>query len=82
MAADVLTLVSDGAAIERKHHKDVAELVGVTKRRLLIGGFRRTCRIPTLHTDQRCWPLNGPGRTICSLLLGYADWTSVQPAQH
>lgn len=39
MAADVLTLVSDGAAIERKHHKDVAELVGVTKRRLLIGGF-------------------------------------------
>lgn len=39
MAADVLTLVSDGAAIERKHHKDVAELVGVTKRRLSIGGF-------------------------------------------
>lgn len=39
MAADVLTLVSDGAAIERKHHKDVAELVGVTKRRLKIGGF-------------------------------------------
>ncbi|WP_257011459.1 phosphohydrolase [Pseudomonas lundensis] len=39
VAADVLTLVSDGAAIERKHHKDVAELVGVTKRRLKIGGF-------------------------------------------
>ena len=39
MAADVLTLISDGAAIERKHHKDVAELVGVTKRRLKIGGF-------------------------------------------
>lgn len=38
MAADVLSLVSDGAAIERKHHKDVAELVGVTKRRLVIGG--------------------------------------------
>lgn len=39
MATDVLSLVSDGAAIERKHHKDVAELVGVTKRRLMIGGF-------------------------------------------
>ena len=39
MGADVLTLVSDGAALERKHHKDVAELVGVTKRRLNIGGF-------------------------------------------
>lgn len=38
MAADVETLRSDGAAIERKHHKDVAELVAVTKRRLMIGG--------------------------------------------
>lgn len=27
-----------GAAIERKHHKDVAELVGVLRRRMLIGG--------------------------------------------
>ena len=39
MAADVETLRSDGAAIERKHHKDVAELVRVTKRRMVIGGF-------------------------------------------
>lgn len=39
MAADVETLRSDGAAIERKHHKDVAELVAVTKRRLVIGGY-------------------------------------------
>lgn len=38
MAADVETLRSDGAAIERKHQKDVAELVAVTKRRLVIGG--------------------------------------------
>lgn len=38
MATDVQTLRSDGAAIERKHHKDVAELVSVTKRRLMIGG--------------------------------------------
>lgn len=38
MAADVETLRSDGAAIERKHHKDVAELVAVMKRRLIIGG--------------------------------------------
>lgn len=39
MASDVDTLRSDGAAIERKHHKDVAELVKVTKRRMIIGGF-------------------------------------------
>jgi oligoribonuclease NrnB/cAMP/cGMP phosphodiesterase (DHH superfamily) len=38
MAADVESLRSDGAAIERKHHKDIAELVTVTKRRLVIGG--------------------------------------------
>lgn len=39
MVTDVLSLVSDGAAIERKHHKDIAELVGVTKRRQMIGGY-------------------------------------------
>lgn len=38
MAADVATLVVEGRAIERKHHKDVGELVGVCKRRLVIGG--------------------------------------------
>lgn len=39
MAADVETLRAEGAAIERKHHKDIAELVKVTKRRMVIGGF-------------------------------------------
>jgi oligoribonuclease NrnB/cAMP/cGMP phosphodiesterase (DHH superfamily) len=38
MATDVQSLRSDGAAIERKHQKDVAELLAVTKRRLVIGG--------------------------------------------
>lgn len=31
-------LAVEGAPIERKHHKDIAELVGVTKRTMLIGG--------------------------------------------
>lgn len=31
-------LVSEGRAIERKHHKDIAELVNATKRRMAIGG--------------------------------------------
>ena len=31
-------LRTEGAAIERKHHKDVAELVEVCKRRMVIGG--------------------------------------------
>lgn len=41
MAADqveLLKMTAAGAAIERKHHKDVAELVGVCKRRMFIGG--------------------------------------------
>lgn len=39
MAMDVNLLWNEGAAIERKHHKDIAELVGVTKRRMVIGGY-------------------------------------------
>lgn len=31
-------LAVEGAAIERKHHKDIAELLGVTQRRMMIGG--------------------------------------------
>lgn len=32
-------LISDGAAIERKHFKDIDELLGVTQRRMIIAGF-------------------------------------------
>jgi oligoribonuclease NrnB/cAMP/cGMP phosphodiesterase (DHH superfamily) len=41
MSADqveLLKMTAAGAAIERKHHKDVAELVAVCKRRMMIGG--------------------------------------------
>jgi uncharacterized protein len=38
MESDVQLLRSEGAAIERKHHKDIAELIAVTKRRMVIGG--------------------------------------------
>lgn len=38
-AADMDTLRTEGEAIERKHHKDVAELVAVCKRRLPIAGY-------------------------------------------
>ena len=36
--AELMTLTAAGAAIERKHHKDIAELVKVCKRRMVIGG--------------------------------------------
>lgn len=32
-------LMTEGGAIERKHHKDIAELVAVTKRTMIIGGY-------------------------------------------
>ena len=36
--AELLQMTAAGAAIERKHHKDIAELVKVCKRRMTIGG--------------------------------------------
>lgn len=36
--AELLQMTVAGAAIERKHHKDIAELVGVCRRRMVIGG--------------------------------------------
>jgi uncharacterized protein len=39
MTADLATLRVEGEAIERKHHKDIAELVGATKRSMIIGGY-------------------------------------------
>ncbi len=33
-------LAAEGVAIERKHHKDIAELVGVTQRYMTLGGVR------------------------------------------
>lgn len=39
LSVDIKTVAAGGAAIERKHHKDVAELVRVTKRTMIIGGY-------------------------------------------
>jgi hypothetical protein len=38
MAGGTAGLAAAGAAIERKHHKDIAELVQVCRRRMVIGG--------------------------------------------
>lgn len=39
MAMDAQELRKDGIALERKHFKDIAELLAVTTRRMQIGGF-------------------------------------------
>lgn len=51
--AELLKMTAAGAAIERKHHKDVAELVAVCKRRMVIGGHDvPTASLPyTLASD-------------------------------
>ena len=38
--AELLKMTASGAAIERKHHKDISELVKVCRRRMVIGGHR------------------------------------------
>jgi oligoribonuclease NrnB/cAMP/cGMP phosphodiesterase (DHH superfamily) len=40
MAAAADDLAKDGEAIERKHFKDIRELLGVTTRDMMIGGYR------------------------------------------
>jgi len=37
--AELIKMTAAGAAIERKHHKDIAELVEVCARRMTIGGY-------------------------------------------
>lgn len=39
MNTDPNTLIEEGRAIERKHHKDIAELLSVVTRRMIIGGY-------------------------------------------
>lgn len=39
MQRPVEELIQEGKAIERKHHKDIRELVGVMTRRMWIGGY-------------------------------------------
>jgi len=53
MQSDVNVLRIEGAAIERKHHKDIAELVGVAKRSMVIGGHSVpvACLPYTLSSD-------------------------------
>lgn len=39
MATPVSELIAEGKAIERKHFKDIHELIGIVTRRMVIGGY-------------------------------------------
>jgi nanoRNase/pAp phosphatase (c-di-AMP/oligoRNAs hydrolase) len=52
---ELLQLTAQGAAIERKHHKDIAELVKVTERLMLIGGEVVPCAsLPYTMSSDAC----------------------------
>lgn len=52
MAANVETLVIEGKAIERKHFKDINELLGVVTRPMVIGGFNvQVANLPYIHSS-------------------------------
>lgn len=52
MQAPIKDAIAAGTAIERKHHKDVAELVAGSKRRLLIGGHDvPVANLPYIHSS-------------------------------
>lgn len=52
---DFMTMVNEGKAIERKHFKDVAELIAVSKREMLIGGHWVWCaNLPYTMASDAC----------------------------
>src|ERR1035441_6777551 len=52
MARPVSDLVAEGRAIERKHFKDVHELLGVVTRRMVIGGHNvPIANLPYIHVS-------------------------------
>ncbi len=53
---DIQRVAEMGGAIERKHHKDIAELVGVMKRRMTIGGISVPVANLPYQAIRRRWP--------------------------
>ena len=52
MQQPISVAIAAGVAIERKHHKDVAELVAGSKRRMLIGGHDvPVANLPYIHSS-------------------------------
>lgn len=65
--AGIMAVADMGAAIEKKHHKDVAELVGVTKRKMVIGGVEvPVANLPyTLTSDAGHLMAEGEPFAVC-----------------
>ena len=69
-----------GAAIERKHHKDVSELIEVTKTIMNIGGHLVWCaNIPYTMASDACHLMCNQPMSFPSHVLSPADRTDVLP---
>ena len=66
-ATDPADLIREGAAIERKHHKDVAELLATTQRRMTIAGHTvPAANLPyTMASDAGARMANGEPFAAC-----------------
>lgn len=62
MAADPQQLIEEGRAIERKHFKDVNELIEVVTRRMVIGGHNvPIANLPYIHVSDAAHALAARG---------------------
>lgn len=62
MLADPSKLIDEGRAIERKHFKDVNELIGVVTRRMVIGGHNvPIANLPYIHVSDAAHALAAKG---------------------
>jgi len=60
METEVAELVAEGCAIERKHFKDIAELLPIVTRPMIIGGYLVSCaNLPYIHSSDA-------GHTLCA----------------
>ena len=75
MDMPVEDLLAEGRAIERKHFKDIHELLGVVTRRMVIGGYNvPIANLPYIHVSDACCTESSAGANRSArLLLGHAE---------
>lgn len=75
-ASSIEALRADGVAIERKHNKDVVQLIDMTRRRLLIGGFDvPAANLPFMYASD-AGHLMCPGEAFAAIYWDTADGRS------
>ena len=79
MATAPAALATEGEAIERKHFKDIRELLGVTTRYMVIGGVPRAGGEPATTMSSDAGHGIGERAAVRCMLLGHAGRRAIQP---